>query len=496
MSKKLKIVSVSSEVAPFSKTGGLADVARSLPKAIRRLGHEVIVISPLYGKIIDPKKNNLKLVRQDVKIYLNSKDEVFVSYWKGYLMRGLPVYFIENQKYFSGKKNLYGSAHENIRFMIFDVAVLKLLSLLKFEADIIHCHDWHTGLIPFYLKTDFRYSKSLAGAKTIFTIHNLAFQFGKNWWETPPKRKDYGKKRLPHLDSPDIEYINFAKRAILSADIINTVSEQYREEILTKNFGQDLERILRNRVDRLYGIVNGIDYREYNPALDPGLFKNYDHRKIHRKKLNKENLQKKFGLGVNIETPILCTTSRVTFQKGFTLILEALEPLLKNDLQFIIIGAGEKTYISELQKIAKKYPKKLVIVPSHEENQKYETLVYAGADMFLLPSNHEPCGINQLIAMRYGCVPIVRKIGGLHDTVENFDPAARTGTGFTFNHFDLLSFHEAVVRALETYKYKKAWRDIMVRAMKQSSSWEIPAKKYLELYCKALKLPKSGLNNK
>lgn len=496
MPKKLKIVSVSSEVAPFSKTGGLADVARSLPKALKRLGHEVIVVTPLYGKIIDPQKLDLKLLYENVKIYLNSEDEVEVSFWQGYLMADLPIYFIENKKYFSQKNELYGSSHENVRFLIFDVATLKLLSLLKYQADIIHCHDWQTGLIPFYLKTDFRYSKSLSGAKTIFTIHNLAFQFGRNWWEVPAEKKDYGKKRLPHITDPGVEYINFAKRAIMKADIINTVSEQYREEIMTKHFGQDLERILRNRADRLYGIVNGIDYNAYNPSLDPGLAINYDYRKIHRKKLNKKFLQKKFGLKVDMDLPVLCTTSRVTFQKGFELILQIMGQLMKHDLQLIIIGSGEKNYISELQKISKKQPRKLAVIPSHEENQKYETLVYAGADLFLLPSHHEPCGINQLIAMRYGCLPIVRKVGGLYDTVENFNPATHRGTGFTFDQFDALSFYEAIIRALETYKYKKAWRDIKVRAMKESNSWEIPAKKYLELYRKALRLPKNKLNNK
>jgi len=493
MSNKIKIVSIASEVAPFSKTGGLADVTRSLPKAIKRLGHEVICITPLYGQVIDKKKHQLKLIYDNVKIYLNSREAVRINYWQGYLMKGLPIYFIENKKYFSQRKTLYGSTHENARFLIFDVAALKLLSLMKFEADIVHCHDWHTGLIPFYLKTDFRYSKTLRKAKTIFTIHNLVFQLGADWWDVPLKKKDYGRKRIPHLDKIDIEYINFAKRAILSADMITTVSEQYREEIMTKKFGQDLNRILKNREDRLFGIVNGIDFRDYNPDLDPGLFKNYNHRKIHRKKLNKEYLQKKFKLPVNTKIPLFCTTSRVTFQKGFELILKILDYLLRMDLQIIIIGAGDKKIISQLQKFEKKYPKKLSVIPSHKKNQKYETLVYAASDFFLLPSHHEPCGINQLIAMRYGCVPIVRKVGGLYDTVKNFDPITKTGTGFSFNRFNTYSLYGAIVRAIETRKYEKAWRDVMVRAMQESNSWEIPAKKYITLYRKAIR---EGKNRK
>ncbi|MDD5291526.1 MAG: glycogen/starch synthase [Patescibacteria group bacterium] len=487
MSKKLKIVHIASEVSPFSKTGGLADVARSLPKAQKRLGHEVVVITPLYGQVIDKKKNGLKLIYDNVKVYLNSKEAVRINYWKGYLMDGLPVYFIENKKYFSQRKAIYGSSHENARFLIFDVAALKLISLLKFEADIVHCHDWQAGLIPFYLKTDFRYSKTLKKAKTVFTIHNLVFQLGHNWWEVPVRFKDYGRKRIPHLSDKKIEYLNFAKRAILSADIINTVSEQYREEIMTKKFGQDLQRILANREDRLFGIVNGIDYKAYNPAKDIGLYKNYDSKKTHRKKLNKEYLQKKFKLPMDAKIPLFCTTSRVTFQKGFELILKIAEQLLQLDIQFIVIGSGDKTYLKELEKLSKKYPEKLVVIPSHEENQKYETLVYAGSDFFLLPSYHEPCGINQLIAMRYGCVPIVRKVGGLNDTVTNFNPTTGKGTGFVFNQFDELSLFEAIVRALENYKHKNTWRNLVVRIMQESNSWEIPAKKYILLYRKALK---------
>lgn len=488
--KKLKIVSIASEVAPFSKTGGLGDVARSLPKAVKRLGHDIICITPLYGQVIDIKKNNLKLIYEDVEIYLNSVDTVKVNYWKGYLMKGLPIYFVENKKYFSQRKILYGSTHENARFLIFDVAALRLVSLLKYEADIVHCHDWQTGLIPFYLKTDFRYSHTLRKAKTIFTIHNLVFQLGRDWWDIPFEKKDYGKKRLPHITDSEIEYINFAKRAILSADIINTVSEQYREEIMTKKFGQDLDKILRNRDSRLFGIVNGIDYNEFNPNNDPGLYKNYDYKKIHRKKLNKEYLQKIVKLPVNRDIPIIAFTSRITFQKGFKLILEILGYILNMELQIIIIGAGEKEYIKKLLKIQKKYPKKLAVLPTHEDNQKYETLVYAGADLFLLPSHYEPCGINQLKAMRYGCVPIVRMVGGLQDTVINYNPDTGEGTGFTFKNFNSFSLFGTIVRALENYRHKKSWRELVIRAMRESNSWKIPAEKYVELYKKAIKLNK------
>lgn len=487
MSKPLKIVSISAEVAPFSKTGGLADVARSLPKALKRLGHKIIIITPLYGQIINIKKHNLKLIRENSSVYINSIDKIQVNFWRGYLMKNLPVYFIENKKYFSSKKTIYGSSYENARFLAFDAAALELISLLKFEADIVHCHDWHTGLIPYYLKNDFsRYAKILSQAKTVFTIHNLAFQLGHSWWEIANKDKDYGRSRLPHIDDPKIENINFAKRAILSADIINTVSEQYREEILTKKFGQDLHHILGKRQNKLYGIINGIDYKTYNPENDQNLFKNYDYKKIHRKKLNKEYLQKKIGLPLDRETPVIALTSRVTFQKGMDLLLEIIEPLIKLDVQIIIMGDGDKNYIAQLKKYNKKYPKKIIWL-SFNENQSLETLIYAGADIFLLPSHHEPCGINQLIAMRYGCIPVVRKIGGLYDTVTNFNPRTNRGTGFNFSGFDKYSLFAAIIRALENRQHKNTWRELIVRVMAESNSWEIPAKKYVALYRKALK---------
>ncbi len=488
MFKKLKIVHIVSEVAPFSKTGGLGDVARSLPKALRRLGHEIIIITPLYGKLIDKKKNKLKLILANVNLRLNSQESIKVSYWQGYLMDGLPVYFIECTKFFSKHKKIYGSGRENARFLVFNVAALKLLSLLKFSADVIHCHDWQTGLIPYYLKTDFRYSKTLKKAKTVFTIHNLIFQFGRNWWMVAPEDKDYGRGRIPHLDDPKLENINFAKRAILSADIINTVSEKYREEIMTKKFGQDLHQILKNRSKRLFGIINGIDYNAYNPQKDKGLPKKYDYSDSNSKAINKKILQKTFLLPLNVEIPLFCVTSRVTFQKGFELIIKILPRLLRQNIQIMIVGSGDKNYIKQLLKISKKYPEKLVVIPSHEVNQKYETLIYAGSDFFLLPSVHEPCGLNQLIAMRYGCVPIVHEIGGLYDTVENFSPALKTGTGFTFVNEDEFDFYGAIIRALENYKHKTVWSGLVKRTMKQSTSWEIPAKKYVELYKQALNI--------
>ncbi len=488
MLNKLKIIHVSAEVAPFSKTGGLADVARSLPKALKRLGHDISIITPLYGKIINKEKSKLKLIYKDVEIFLNSKESLKVNFWQGELMENLPIYFVESKEHFSKAKNMYGFVNENARFLIFSVATLKLISLLKKQPDIIHCHDWQTGLIPYYLKNNFVYAKNLKDVKTIFTIHNLIFQLGHNWWEIPLERRDYGRSRIPHLSDNRLEDINFAKRAILSADLINTVSEQYRNEIMTKRFGQDLHRILRNREERLFGIINGIDYNAYNPENDPGLIRSYSHKNPNQitesRRKNKLALQNKLNLNENSKIPVLCTTSRLTFQKGFNLILLALKSLLKHDLQVIIMGDGSKDYVNPLKKLMKKFPKKIIWLPF---NQSLETSIYAASDIFILPSNHEPCGINQLIAMRYGSIPVVREIGGLYDTVKNFNPSTGRGLGFTFKSDELLDFYGALIRVLETYRYPLIWEQLVIKAMLQSNSWEIPAKKYISLYHQALK---------
>jgi len=481
---KLQIIHIVSEVDPFSKTGGLADVARSLPKAQKRLGHDVCVITPFYSQIIDVKKYKLELFEKDIKVVLNSQDTAVVNFYRGYLMHGLPVYFIENKKYFSQRKILYGSSHENARFMLFDVAALRLITMLNLQPDIIHCHDWQAGLIPYYVKTKFHYVANLTKTKTLYTIHNLAFQLGRNWWEVPVEQKDYGKSKLPRLDDPAIEHVNFAKRAIMNADALNAVSENYAQEILTKKFGQDLQRILQNRRDKLFGIQNGIDYRAYNPATDAGLEKTYSCKNFSVKKMNKARLQKLFGLPLNQHIPIIAMTSRIVFQKGFALILKIAEHLARLNGQFIFIGAGDKTYVAKLQRTAKKYPEKIAVIPSHEQNQKYETLVYAGADMLLLPSHHEPCGLNQMIAMRYGCVPIVHRVGGLFDTVEDY--RVTSGTGFVFDRFDAFELYGGIVRALEIFNNKRRWKELVARDMRQSNSWEIPAKKYIDLYRKML----------
>jgi len=483
---KLKIASISAEVDPYSKSGGLGDVARSLPKALKRLDHEVIVITPFYGSIVDSEKHKLKKIYEDITIIIDNKHKEKVNYWQGELMDGLPVYLIENEKYFSKRKDLYGSSHENARFLLFDLAALKLLTKIKFKADIIHCHDWQTGLIPYFLKRDFNTSDVLKKTATVFTIHNLTFQLGHNWWEVLPKNKDDGKSNLPELNDSKIEGINFAKRAILNADMINAVSEQYAEEILTKDFGQELHRILKNREDRVTGIVNGIDYKDYNPKFDPGLARNFDYYSTQHKEKNKLFLQKMFNLPEKKDKPLVVMVTRIAEQKGFDLIKDISDVLFRFSLQMIIVGDGEKQYLDKMKELTKKYPEKFA-ASFKWISTKDTTKIYAGSDMLLMPSRFEPCGVMQMIAMRYGSIPIVRHVGGLIDTVEDYNPKYKSGNGFVFKEYDSRDMAIAIARALETYKRKEEWEELVEKVMRKSFSWEYPARKYVDLFKKAIK---------
>ncbi|KKQ57667.1 MAG: Glycogen synthase GlgA [Parcubacteria group bacterium GW2011_GWA2_38_13] len=486
MSKPLKIVSISSEVDPYSKSGGLADVARSLPRALKRLKHKIIVITPLYSQVTDIKKYELKKIFSDVKLAVSQDVFMEANFWQGELMKGLPIYFVENNKYFGKNKNIYGSQHENARFFFFDVAVIELIKLLNFEPDIIHCHDWHTGLIPYFLKGRYKSDPIFTRTATIYTIHNLTFQLGQNWWEIPSNLKDDGRTPLPKFEhSPAVERINFAKRAIMKVDLINAVSENYAKEILTKDFGEDLNIILKNRKEKLFGIVNGIDYNDYNPLTDPGLKQNYGPQTVSDKFKNKEYLQKYFELPLRREVPILGMATRITEQKGFDLLMKIFDDLMTLDIQFVIMGSGDKAYEKFFVDMKKKYPEK---VGHHLEfDTKNASLIYAGSDIFLMPSRFEPCGLGQLISLRYGCIPVVRATGGLVDTITDFNPNTGKGNGFVFHKYDSKAFLIACTRAIETFRHESVWSKLIQNGFRESFSWRIPAKKYVLLYRKAIK---------
>lgn len=488
MAKALKIVSISSEVSPFSKAGGLGDVARSLPKAVKQLGHQVIIITPLY-KIIDRKKFKLNLIISDITLKIDDTTTRHFAVWQGWLTEDLPVYFIDSKRYFSGQNRIYGSRFDNRRFFFFNLAALELIRTIKFKPDIIQCHDWQVGLVPYFIKKRFYQDSILKDCATVFTIHNLAFQSGHNWWSIPNKLKDMGRARLPHFNEKEkIERINFAKRAIINADIVNTVSEQYAQEIMTKHFGQDLHQHLRKRSDRVFGIINGLDYEVFNPATDPGLKVNYDSGHLENKMDNKIHLQKMFNLPVNPGIPIIGMATRISEQKGFDLIIDIIDPLMRLDFQLVLVGGGDKKYEKFIRQARDQHPTK--IAAHLKFSTKIATLIYAGSDLFLMPSRFEPCGLGQLISSRYGSVPIVRETGGLADTITNYNPRTEHGDGFVFKSYDSRDMLVAITRAIENFYHQDKWQRLVGKIMERSFGWEVPAKKYLEIFKKAIRYKK------
>lgn len=491
MSKKLQIVHIASEIEPFSKSGGLANVIGALPKAHKALGHDVIVIAPFYDGIVNQKGFNFEAVGMDT-IGLSETVSKDVWYFKNE-ETGITVYFVSNNEYFGSKPSLYGSENENARFFFFDVAALQLLKKLDFKPDVIHCHDWHTGLIPYFLKGRYKKDPFWEKTATLYTIHNLGYQLGHDWWSIAPEDRDDGRSKLPLFsESKRLEKVNFAKRAIMFADAINTVSETYREEILTKDFGEELHRVLKNREKILFGIVNGIDYDAYNPLTDPGLYKHYSEKSVNLRKHNKHWLQKQYKLPLNDENPLFCATSRVVEQKGYRLISAILPALFRHGIQMIVMGDGDEKITNELRTLQKEFPKNLVVTPFDKDR---ETSLYAGADAFLLPSRFEPCGINQMIAMRYGCVPVVHHIGGLADTIVDYDPRRKDGNGFTFDRYTSRELLIAMVRVMVNFKHKRAWKELVIRDMREANSWLLPAEKYIDLYETTMRLSKRNKKN-
>ncbi|MEK7607874.1 MAG: glycogen/starch synthase [Patescibacteria group bacterium] len=494
MRKKIKVAQVAAEIEPFSKSGGLANVMGSLPRTESKLGLNVIVITPHYGETNTSPVGDLEIVFEDVPIEVTSGVFDKATYLRGYIPDSkVPIYFVSNKKYLGPSSmingKIYGAKNDNARFLFFDVAVLKLLQMINWKPDIIHCHDWHTGLIPYFLKG--RYKKDPFWAKTacLFTIHNLVYQLGHDWWLIDENDRDLGRTPLPSfVENGVIEHINFVKRAIMNADAINTVSETYREEIMTRDFGEDLHRILKNRENIIFGIVNGIDYNEYNPLTDPGLNQHYSAKSVARKRDNKIWLQKHYGLKNGPNIPLVCMTSRIVEQKGFALIIPIIPALMETGMQMIIMGDGDGEIIKAFDDMQKNFPGQFIYTPFDSAR---ETSLYAGSDIFLLPSRFEPCGVNQLIALRYGCIPIVHHIGGLADTIIDFDPWTEDGNGFTFAGYDSNSLLFAMARAMETYKYKDVWKRLVVSGLREANSWIIPTKKYIELYKTTIKLRKA-----
>ncbi|MDZ7798833.1 MAG: glycogen/starch synthase [Patescibacteria group bacterium] len=485
--KKSKILLTAAELTPMAKVGGLADVIGALPKNLIRNHVDTRIIIPKYG-IIDEKEYNLKKIASDIKVPFGNKEEL-INIWQSHLPgSAVLVYFIDNQKYL-GRNGVYfekdaspgGSSPECQRFTFFSRSIFETFKPLNFHPEVIHLHDWHVGIIPFLKNYLGQKNPSIRKIKTLLTIHNLAYQGNYNYREVLDylniKKEEAKNMKFMPLDKNNIKYL---RQAILHADSLNTVSPTYAQEIMNAEYGAGLEKELQKRKEDLHGILNGIDVERFNPALDQEIIKQYSIDRLENKKINKKNLQKISGLKQSEDTPVLGLVGRLAEQKGIDLILQILPKLAKNNCQLVLLGTGNKELEENLKKAAKKYKNWLSATIDFDASLAQK--IYAGSDMFLMPSRYEPCGLGQMIAMRYGNIPIVRATGGLADTVHEFNPENEVGTGFCFEKFEASEFYKATKRALEVYKNKEKWLKLMKNGMKKDFSWNKSAKKYIELY--------------
>lgn len=498
---KLKVAMLSSEIAPFAKVGGLADVVGSLPKALAGLGCDARLIMPLYGSI-DRKKFKLKKIIDKILICTGGQDN-FIDIWEAKLPgANVPVYFIANKKYF-GASRVYGTDSDTEKFIFFSFAALHVLPRLNFCPDIIHCHDYHTALVPDLLKAhNISFYKK---TKTVLTIHNLNFQGVSDIKIL--SRAGLSAKSLPALarDARDGN-INFLVQGIIGADVVNTVSPTYAKEIKTTTYGSGLERVISENKNKIFGILNGIDTAVYDPAKDKLIKYQYNLKNLAKKQNNKVLLQKKLGFKSDKNIALLAIISRFTWQKGVDLVAASLETLyrasLQRNCQFIFLGTGEKEYENSLKILAKKYPKKVSAQIKFDETLAHQ--IYAAADILIMPSRFEPCGLAQMMAMRYGTAPVVRDTGGLHDTVINFQipitnnqkkskiqsrvlgtKSKISGNGFTFKDATAEDLSQTLDFALNIYyNHPSIWWQLQINGMRQDFSWGKSAKEYIKMYKK------------
>ena len=486
MSRPLNILFVSSEVEPFAKTGGLADVSGTLPQVIKDSGHEIRIIMPRYGSISERKfklHDVIRLKDIDIPIGADKKIANVNSSFIANVKSKVQVYFLANKELYD-RPGIYANpdtkkdyADNDVRFIFFCRGVLETLKRLGWQPDIIHCNDWQTGLIPAYIKTIYSTDPFFKHMKTVFTIHNLAYQ------GTFPF-SSFEKTGLPESEftKEGVEFygkLNFMKSGLMYSDVITTVSEKYAEEICSsEEFGCGLEGVLQKKKAHLHGIINGIDYSIWNPETDEHIVKRFDARTLEGKLDNKKELLAKFGLEFKENIPLIGIISRLVDQKGLDLIKEIADDLMKLDIQFIMLAAGEKRYQEYFEAMHKKYSSKMGVFIGYDDDLAH--LIEAGCDMYLMPSRYEPCGLNQLYSLKYGTVPIVRATGGLEDTIQYFD--GNSGTGFKFKKYDSKELLKTVHRALKTYQDGATWKKIMRNGMQQDFSWESSAKKYTNLY--------------
>ncbi len=467
----MKVLFATSEAYPFAMSGGLADVAGALPKALRKRFVGCRIILPLYGTISEEMRQKMTFVC-NITVPVAWRRQ-YCGVFEAHL-DGVIYYFIDNQYYFK-RDNLYGFYDDAERFAFFSRAVLEVLPLIDFKPDIIHCNDWQTALIPVYMDAFYKQNEFYQNMKTVFTIHNIQYQ-GKYGYDLYNDVIGLPVERFGILQYGDC--INLMKGAIQCADKITTVSPTYAREILDPYYSHGLDGILKEFTYKLCGIVNGIDVDVYNPETDPLIYKNFSAKDMSGKADNKAELQKELGLPVRDDVPVIGIVTRLVKHKGLDLVKRVFEELLQADLQFAILGSGEWEFETFFYEMAQKYPQKVGLKLGFKPQLAHR--IYAGADIFLMPSQSEPCGLAQMVALRYGTIPIVRETGGLNDTIKDSDDGK--GNGFTFANYNAHDMQNTIWRAIDGYKNREGWQILQKRAMLCNNSWKTSANAYIGLY--------------
>jgi starch synthase len=474
----MKIAMLSSEIAPFAKTGGLADVLGTLSTALEKRGHEISLIMPAYRSVLNgPFALDETGMRLTVSLGTSTAE---ASVLEARLGQNVPVYLVRADRYFD-RDFLYGTPYGDYpdnaeRFAFFCRAVLEILR--RHPAKIIHCHDWQTALGIVFLKAQGSRYPEVASAKTVLTAHNLGFQgiFRESIWPLLGLDRSYFNPQ--HLEF--FGNINFLKGGLILADKITTVSPSYAQEIMSAEQGFGLQGILQQRAADLTGILNGVDYSEWSPETDPFIARRYSENDLTGKRICKDKLQGSLGLPVRSAVPLFGMISRLTSQKGFDLVLKIFDQMMERELQLILLGSGELRYEDFFATAAARFPEKFAVRTGFDEALAHR--IEAGADIFLMPSLYEPCGLNQMFSLKYGTIPIVRAIGGLKDTVIDYDAEPGKGTGFVFDRYEPNALWESIERALRIFAENRSWTALIHRAMRMDFSWDRSAQSYSNLY--------------
>jgi starch synthase len=471
---------LSAEMVPFAKIGGPADVVGALPKALRRMGHDVRVAMPCY-RSIRPEQFGMTMEIEALAVPMKQGTETVAI--RETTVGGVPVYFVDAPRYFQ-RENVLGYGDDGERFILFCRAALEMCRALEWSPDVVHAHEWHTAITPNWLHTIYRHDPLFSTTASVFTIHNMAYQgiFGHRILEVAGLADQAFD--LPMLEENQEDVVDLLGRGITYADVVTTVSETYAEEILKPEYGEGLESRLQRRRTRLEGILNGIDAETLNPATDIYIAEQFDADRLAARAANKRALQEQFHLEQDPDVPLLGFVSRLIRQKGCDLLAEAFDHIMDLGVQIAIVGTGDPYYHETFSQCVTRHPKMAGV--HFNFGADWTQPLYAGADMYLMPSRFEPCGLNQMIAMRYGAIPIVRATGGLIDTVTEFNPAQETGTGFSFQDFDPWALLAAVARAVQSYHFREPWQRLMRRAMSVDHSWRASAARYADVYERAI----------